>query len=145
MVKTDSLRAELTVPDGESCATGNYRVVITYPGGKTSVLSGRRDGTIEGVWLVDLDRNGKLDVIVPMASTASGSQGNVSIFRQTADGFFKVPVAGLDPDLRTMYGGHDRFEITADGRLVRAFTVVGTAPPVEIRAEYSLAENKWKR
>ena len=107
----------------------------------------------ENAWLVDLENDGLLDLVVTITSAGSGSYGTVTMYQKRGNQFVSRPLAPLspppNPDASKEYRGHDAFEVK-DGHLFWSFPLYeandSNANPTGgvARHRYSLADEKWE-
>jgi hypothetical protein len=112
--------ATVDVPEGEAASIGNYRASVTYPDGRVFEVSGVRDGSISGNWLIDLGGNEYPELIVWMTSAGSGSYASVHIYWMTDEGLQFEDASALPEPLKEGYQGHDSLSVS-DFRLRRCF------------------------
>lgn len=142
------VRAEVYVLKVEPMSIGSYRVKFSFEDGTFQSFERLRNGTISDVWLVDLGRDGVMELLVWTTSAGSGSYGKIDLLRQRGTEFEIQEVAELDAEQRSGYMGHDRFEVRS-GELSRSFrahreTDVQARPTGGVRGfRYILSENRW--
>jgi hypothetical protein len=147
VLEYEDTRAIVSVPAGEGMSVGTYEADVSFPGG-AQVITGHREGTISGAWLADLRGDGKLDLIIWMTSSGSGSYGTIALYVQDNGEFLSVPLEPLSAKQREGYMGHDEYGVI-DGELLRTFPVYlpgdSNAMPTggEARLEYSFAGGRW--
>jgi hypothetical protein len=142
------VRAEVYVLKAEPMSIGSYRVKFSFEDGTFQSFERLRNGTISDVWLVDLGRDGVMELLVWTTSAGSGSYGKIDLLRQRGTEFEIQEVAELDAEQRSGYMGHDRFEVIG-GELFRSFRAyreldVQTQPTGGVRRfRYLPSQNRW--
>jgi len=142
------VRAEVSIPRGEACSVGSYQVAVWFEDGTVRAFSRERGGQLAGLWLVDLARDGVLDLLVSTTSAESGSYGAIAWYQWTADEFAERELAALDSTQRRGYAGHDFFEVV-EGELYRSFPLYSQEDPdccavgELARFRYSLEDDRW--
>jgi hypothetical protein len=114
--------ATIEVPEGEAASVGSYRGSIAYPDGRLFEISGVRDGSIAGRWLIDLGGNEYPELIVWMRGAGSGSYASVHIYWMTGDGPQFEDASTIPEPANQGYMGHDSLSVTNSG-LRRCFPV----------------------
>ena len=120
VLESSGVNVKVSVPSDEPCSIGTIQMKITFSEGRTQLLKQERDGTVENAWLVDLENDGLLDLVVTITSAGSGSYGTVTMYQKRGNQFVSRPLAPLspppNPDASKEYRGHDAFEVK-DGHL----------------------------
>ena len=148
VLEAHGVLAEVYVLKVEPASIGSYRVKFSFEDGTVQKFERLRNGTIADVWLVDLGRDGMMELLVWTTSAGTGSYGKIDIFRQRGEEFEILEVAELDVEQSSGYMGHDRFEVMG-GELFRSFRAYG-ASDVQARPRggvrrfrYALTQNCW--
>ena len=107
---------------GEPAMVGSYAVRIYRETVDNFVAGavGSRDGALAGLWLVDLDRDGELEVLVWHSSGGSGSYGRLDRYRFTESALIRDDPPLPSTAQLSQYMGHDVFAVV-DGVLQRSF------------------------
>jgi len=114
----------------EAAMIGSYSVRI-YRESALDFVAGAispRDGEIAGLWLVDLDGDDELEVLVWLRSGGSGSYGRVDRYRLAENTLIRDDPPQPRDDLLTQYMGHDTFALVA-GVLQRSFPLYRPGDP----------------
>lgn len=133
VASSGSTHASVSVPDGEPASVGSYELVITLlpegeSDGSRQAITGKRDGTMSGVWVDDVTGDGAPDVVVSMSSAGSGSYGSCHVYARSGRVFEQVELAALTGEQRNGFMGHDSFRV-ADESLYREFPVYASDDP----------------
>jgi hypothetical protein len=148
LLEAGGVHAEVYVLKVEPMSIGSYRVKFSLEDGGFQNFERLRDGTISDAWLVDLGRDGAMELLVWTTSAGSGSYGKIDLFRRRGKNFEVVEVAELDTEQKLGYMGHDRFEVMG-GELFRSFRTyrqsdVQARPTGGARRfRYVLSQNRW--
>lgn len=134
------LVAEVTIPTGESCASGTFRVVFTRAGDTLQSLTETRDGTVGFIGTADVDGDGRGEFFVATMGSGADQRGALFAYTERADGITRLALAALDSAQLTGYAGHDRFGFGGGDQLVRAFPRAGADTAW---FGYSHGEGKW--
>lgn len=144
------LSVVLSVPAAEPCAFGTVTLTFAGEDGRQT-LQAERDGTVVGLFLVDLDRRGGPEAVVITRSVGSGSYETATVYARDAGGRWQArAVAPLAADQLQGYRGRDVFEVR-DGALVRSFPIYreadAQAQPTggQARFRYRPREDRWER
>jgi|GEM_PF-1454453 len=113
-----------------AASVGGYLILLSDDSANVySAVSGERDGSISDCWLADLDKDGRVEVIIAMRSAGSGSYGTMVVYELgVQDTFRKVPFPELPEEFSAGYMGHDSFEVK-DNRIARTFPIYQPGDP----------------
>ena len=140
-------------PDSQQ-SVGSYSLHIyrIYEEGINDFIKGvviPRNGTLVKCWMLDIDDDKYIEIIVWTTSAGSGSYGELDVFK--FDGIdmspFKLPIP--DKSLLNGYSGHDVYDIK-DGIVFRSFPIylenaANCCPKGERRTiELDILKKQWK-
>lgn len=110
-------RAQVQVAEQQACSLGSFELTIARPDGKQHRLVSQRDGRITELWVTDLNKDGRAEVIVAFTRVGSGSYGHLLIYSSRIGHLARWPEPPLPEALKRNYQGGDRYRLTADGLL----------------------------
>ena len=148
VLELEGTEAEVSVPPGETCAAGTFRIHAVAPGGVPQRMERHRDGEIVDAWLVDLENDGTQDILIATRSSGGGSFGGILWFETRVGEFVERPVADLDDEQRRPYRGQDTFRV-AGGVLYRSFPayrpgdVLGEPGGGTVEYRFQPSGNRW--
>ncbi len=147
-VRDQNTVARVSVPDSEPRSLGTYHAEVTWSDGTKGTIQAERDGTIDGVWLVDLDSSGTPELVVATSVVGSGAYGDLQVYQRAGGALTRLDMPPLDDPSTSGYMGHDVFSIR-DGRIYRSYPLYregdSNAEPTGGNAVfwYSLADRMW--
>lgn len=114
-LQVGGLPVSVSVPDGEGFTYGTFRIRLEALGFDSGPLE--RDGSLEAVWVVDVNGDNREDGVFVIRSGGSGSAVAIIVLESATTGFKIITLPDYSaPD----YLGHDRVSIR-NGAIVRAF------------------------
>jgi hypothetical protein len=143
-------KLHVTVGTKEAASIGTYLVTVVAPTGKRDTVRMDRDGVLTGAWSVDVDGDGKFEVIVATQSAGSGSYGKVGILTWTGDKLKKRTTPELNAGQMKGYMGHDMFEVRRNSlyRVIPTFAQKDNDParPTGLRTlRLNLSKFRWEQ
>jgi hypothetical protein len=135
------------VPASQSCSVGTISFEANVSG-NDKTFSHDRDGTVADAWLLDLDGNGALDLVVATRSAGSGSYGNLVVYEASAAGFEERTYSVLSEEQMKKYRGKDNFTVV-DGVLYRSVPLYEEGDPLAnptggmVKYRYSFETMGW--
>lgn len=134
------LVAEVTIPGGENCIAGSFRVVFTRGADTLATLTETREGSVGFIGTADVDGDGRGEFFVSTSGSAGDARGALFAYTEGAAAITRLALAPLDSAQRVGYAGQDRFGFGGADQLVRAFPRAGTDTAW---FGYSHGEQRW--
>ncbi len=133
---------------GDSASLSQCLIRVVSHGHVSAPVKLDIDGAVVESWVVDLDTDGDVEVIVWSQSAGSGSYGEALVYELREGELCRIALPGMTTQQMDGYMGHDEFRV-AENRLVREFPlyhkVDPNAEPTDGRRviQFQLQGDRW--
>ena len=110
------LEMVVSVPEGEGHTWGTFQATIPQVGFDSGALP--RDGSLEAVWVDDVNGDEVPDGVLVVRSGGSGSYASIVVVESSGGSFTVAPLSPLPSTAG--YMGHDRVHVRG-GQVIRSF------------------------
>lgn len=126
-LERDGWAVRVALPRDESCAGGSIDIQVLAPTPDAAPVRIDREGVLSGVWLVDLDLDGGLELVLATAGTRPGDPSALRWFALTATTPTERPLAAFPPP--GIEGGRGFTVFSVEDGDLRGGWVEGTEGP----------------
>gem|GEM_PF-3103878 len=123
--------ATIQVPEGEGYTSGTFQIAIPSLGYESGPID--RNGSLETVWIFDINDDTKEDVVALIRSGGSGSYVDIIVLESNGDNY---SIAHLPP-IPTVQGymGHDSVSIR-NNSIIRSFPTYANKQGIRINRQW---------
>ena len=129
--------ASLSIPADEGVTFGTFRIDVPAAGFDSGLLE--RDGSLETVWLDDVNGDDREDAVVVVRSGGSGSYVVILVLESTPTGPTLRSLPPLPAAATKGYMGHDAVAVR-DGVITRSFPTYNDSTRTRIDQQWDLED-----